>query len=117
MASISHPATFPYYFDQSGFSLTTEDPVLISEMETGPRKKRLRYTATVEKVSGQMTMTTTERNNLYDFYKNLTSFGVSAFKWIHPITQASCEMRFVAPPSFSPKGLDWVASLDLEILP
>lgn len=115
----SWPAGLPQNFDTDSYSETRQDGVVRTPMENGPDKVRLRFTSTVERVTGTVTVVGSDVETFWTFYETDTLYGSVAFDWTHPRTGAATSFRFVSPPSVSPApgGVHFVISLDLEILP
>ncbi len=114
----SWPSTLPQYVDQDGYSQTTKNPLLRTEMDAGPAKVRLRYTAVPEEFSITLTMNKTQLETFVTtFFKNTISYGADVFTWKHPVTQANANCRFTSMYTIAPHGLDFKVSFSMEILP
>lgn len=117
MAGPNWPGTLPQSIEESGYSESLGDGLLRSKMDVGPAKVRRRFTATVEKVKGTMTMSSTQWTALRTFYYTTLAGGSLAMTFAHPSTGASVQCRFVTPPSAAARSPYVVVTLDLEVLP
>lgn len=111
------PSTLPQYVDQDGYNQTIQNPVLSTDMDAGPVKKRLRYTFVPEQFSITLTMTKAQFETFVTFFKSTIHFGADVFSWNHPVTQAVANCRFTSVYSAVPHGLDFKVSISMEILP
>lgn len=112
------PATLPQRLNRSNFSYTPEDGVIRTRMEQGPVKMRPRFTATTTVVTGTIVVDRTQYQTLDTFYRTTTSYGVTPFDWVDPITEAPCRYRFLAPPLPSaPQGDELMVTVQLEQQP
>ena len=66
-----------------------------TEMDAGPPKARRRYTAGIRMVRGTIRVTKAQRATLDTFWVTTLEGGTLAFEWIHPITLATANFRFV----------------------
>lgn len=107
----------PQYVDDIGFAESAKDPVIRTDMDTGPAKQRLRYTAVVEQYTITMTLTKTERANFLTFYKGNLAYGSQEFNWIHPVTHENCICRFTSTYTLTPMGLGFQLTINMEVLP
>lgn len=112
------PTELQQYLLADGFSLTPQDNVITTDMETGVPKKRRRFTKTKDDVSGSIHLPYDKYDVLDTFYKVTTASGVIPFDVTHPITKAPAKARFAAPPTYTPiGGIMFTVSLKWEILP
>ena len=112
------PATLPTTLSENGFSETPPDSLIRSSMSVGPAKVRQRTTSGVRTISGMMVLTSTQTGTLDTFYVTTLAGGSLTFNFDHPRTSVTEEMRFTAPPTYTPLGGDyWQADLSWEILP
>lgn len=117
------PGTLPQSFLVDGFSLTKQKGADNNQTDVGPTISRQRFTATSRFFTGRMFMTPTQFATLESFYRDTLFQGSTAFTWVHPLTNAVCQMRFdlskeddyaieeVVTP------LKWRIVVSLEILP
>jgi len=117
MTVAAWPVTIPDTLLRSGYSQSCANVSIRTEMDVGPAKVRRRATAGVQPVQGQIELTTAQLGYLRTFYNTTLLGGSLRFSWKDPITEASAELRFVEPPSWTAIGIDWQVSLKLEILP
>lgn len=108
----------PQFVDQDGYAQTTQDPLLRTDMDAGPMKVRLRYTAVPEQFNITLTLTKTQLGYFVTtFFKNTLGYGAEAFAWKHPVTQANASCRFTSMYSIAPHGIDFKVTISMEILP
>jgi hypothetical protein len=120
---VSWPSTLPAYVSQSSFAETIQDPVIRTDMDAGPMKMRLRFTAVPEKYSISMELTKEERAIFIAFYKDDLNYGVDEFIWYHPVdvdefgARVACYCRFTSVYQFAPNDHEFTMSIDMEVLP
>jgi hypothetical protein len=110
------PSTLPQYVEQDSFSETIRNPVVSTEMDAGPKKYRLRYTAVPEMFTISMVLTSAERLIFLAFYKVNLHYGVDEFTWVHPVSQETATCRFTGLYNIVPNGLDFTMSIEMEIV-
>ena len=67
----------PQFVDQDGYFQTTQDPLLRTDMDAGPMKVRLRYTAVPEQFTIVLTLTKAQLEYFVTtFFKNTLGYGV-----------------------------------------
>lgn len=112
------PLTLPQYVDQDGYTQTITNPLLRTDMEAGPAKVRLRYTAVPEEFNISLVMTKTQFEAFVTFFKRDIHYGADIFTWKHPVTgDISDNCRFTSMYNASPHGLDFKVTISMEILP
>ena len=111
------PGTLPDYVLRDGYDESAQDGNIRTPMEQGPAKVRRRFTAIVRNVNAVVSLTTAQTVILDSFYDTDLAFGSLPFTWVHPRTQATVSFRFVKRHTFKPDGSQWLAALQLEILP
>jgi hypothetical protein len=117
VASITWPEGLPITLKTSGLNASYKDPVVRTEMDAGPVKARLRYTAAPKTVSGAITITEQQRDILEYFYTVVTGFGANRFNMTDPQTLEVAEFRFTGPPNENGNdGGLWEISISLERL-
>lgn len=63
-------------------------------------------------------LTRAQVETLDSFYLNDLQGGALRIDWTHPRTQAAVQYRFITGPRYAPQSqTDWLAHLQLEILP
>jgi hypothetical protein len=119
MASVSWPLSLPQFVLAAGYGESPPNTVIRTEMSAGPAKVRRRSTAGVRPIACQVRLSHAQRAILDAFFVDDTKSGSLAFDWLHPITRAPVEARFVEPPAYSVSGssVHVIAALSLEILP
>jgi len=119
----SWPSTLPEYVSQASFSETIQDPVIRTDMDAGPKKARLRFTAVPEQYTISMTLTKEERAIFVAFFKDDLNYGVDEFSWYHPIdvdefgARVPCYCRFTGPYQFTPQDHVFMLGINMEVLP
>lgn len=107
----------PQFVDQDGYTQTSKNPLIRTEMEAGPAKVRLRYTAIPEEFNISLTLTKTQFESFITFFKRDIHYGADVFTWRHPVTQAISNCRFTGMYNAVPHGLDFKVTIPMEILP
>lgn len=107
----------PQYVDQDGYTQTSKNPLIRTEMEAGPAKVRLRYTAVPEEFNISLTLTKIQLGYFITFFKETIHYGADTFLWRHPVTQAISNCRFTGMYSAAPHGIDFKVTISMEILP
>ena len=116
------PATWPSQLQQKlnedGFSYNIGPTVVRTEMDIGPAKVRRRFTKSVDTLTAIINLTVSEYSVFTYFYDTTLNGGSTTFNFLHPITGATIEARFVSDPSIRSIGGDkFQASMEWEILP
>lgn len=112
------PDTLPQYVDQDGYTQTIKNPLIRTDMEAGPAKVRLRYTAIPEEFNISLVMTKTQFVDTFiTFFKRDIHYGADIFTWRHPVTRGLSNCRFTSMYSAVPHGLDFKVTISMEILP
>jgi len=89
--------------------------VLRTSVDKGPAKTRKRTTANTRPISFMLNLLPADVTTLDDFYNANCAIP---FDYIHPRTGAACSAKFVELPQYSEReGVDYTASISLEILP
>lgn len=101
-----------------GASGTLPDVILRTPMDAGPAKQRRRFTAGPEPFKGHIKVTDAQFATFSTFYNTTLLGGSLRFSWTHPKTDAACEMRFTAAPTWSVIEPDCTRiEMSLEVLP
>ncbi len=117
MATYDWPSNLPQELLQNGFNNSFPNTLVRTQMDEGPDKVRRWGTAAIEPVKGQLILDFDEYGYLRTFYDTTLDGGAEKFNWVHPITKVAVEFRFVLPPVITSIGIQFLASLDLEITP
>jgi hypothetical protein len=80
--ALLYPATLPQTSQWKPYGEDTQDNVLETEMDQGPAKKRLLFTAVSKFYTINLQLTSAEYDILESFYESDTSFGTLPFEWI-----------------------------------
>lgn len=117
MTDVDWPATLPQYFQQSGYNEGNVDNVIETKMTTGPSKARPKSTEALLPVSGNMLMTTTQKNTFDTFYKTDIAFGALPFNFPDPANNLSTVEARLKSRTFTPvSGNAWSLKLSLEFI-
>ncbi len=118
MASIDWPSSLPQTLRLDGLKTKDQEATVRTDMDTGPAKVRLRFTAASEDVSGSLLLTADELAILQTFFRTTVKRGTLRFNMIHPVTLLTKEFRFKSSPDTAPSGDgNFIASLSLEAMP
>ena len=96
MATITWPLPLTQSFLVNSFNEDGPDHIIRSAMDTGPHKKRRRYTARVQPLTGSMLMTLTEYANFKDFFKTSIQDGALTFEMPDDVDGGTMEVKFRA---------------------
>ena len=114
----SWPAGLPQGLEIDEFDETFADTSIETAMETGPPKKRSRFTAGVQPVAGRQLLTKAQVATLKTFYDSTTKFGSLSFDWVHPRTGSAATLRFASPPKIQVLGPDaWHTKMSFKVMP
>lgn len=111
------PSGLPDELLQPGYSQSSPDTALKTEMEVGPAKVRRRATAQPYPVKGILKLTESELGTLRTFYETTLIGGSLRFSHKDPVSLTAKELRFTAPPSWTMSNGFYVVQLEFEILP
>ena len=111
------PSGLPDELLQSGYSQSSPDTTLKTEMEVGPAKIRRRSTAQTYPVKGTMKLTEAQLGTLRTFYETTLLGGSLRFSHKDPVSLTAKEFRFTAPPSWTMSNGFYVVQLEFEVLP
>lgn len=117
MATISYPSTLPQYVNQAGFSHSPENPVISTDTDIGPKKRRLRYTAVPEYFSGTLRLTEEQYAIFRTFWKDTLVYGALEFNWVHPLDRIPVEVRMTDSYKAVPVGIEWDVTISFEVMP
>jgi hypothetical protein len=93
MTSVSYPPGLPA-IRASGFQSQYQDPVIRTQMDAGPVKQRLRYTAVPKRFTGSIVVDEGEREIFEAWFTVTLGFGVLRFVMENPETLEPGEFRF-----------------------
>lgn len=116
------PVGVPATFEQDGYSFSSQNGALRSDMDIGPAKVRRRFTATVERHSGDIVMTKAQFNTWKTWFNSTIGQGALDFNFTHPLDGTAIVARIVTkdpPYTAAPDGQTAYIrlSLELEVLP
>lgn len=118
-------ATFPSslfpLIDADNYASAEGYPVIRTEMDTGPPKRRRRFTAAVRRRRLSMLCDETERETFRTFYRVDCFQGAGTFQMQDPEFAATkiITFGFASAPTIDAveQGLYWRITLDLEEMP
>jgi hypothetical protein len=112
-----YPNTLPEP-DVQGFEESPAiDPTLRSEMESGKRITRSRFTKIPKKWRFQYTQLSNDNKNTLKSFEESVSYGSDSFDWTHPIDDESHSVRFAEPVKYVLSDSDnreWDVTVILE---
>jgi hypothetical protein len=101
----------------SGFSAQYKDPVIRTQMDAGPAKQRLRYTATTKQFTGSVVCNEEERAIFEDWFVRTLGYGTLRFIMRNPETGDMEEFRFAKAYSETETDGHFEIAVSLERLP
>ena len=119
-SNIDWPAQLPQELSQSGYQEGLASNIIRSQVDSGPEKRRKRFTAATRPLQGQMQMTRAQLNTLETFFNETVNYGANAFDFPKPGFEDGSTycVAFRAPPNWINVGGDvYRVSLDFEIQP
>ncbi|NNG04360.1 MAG: hypothetical protein HKM95_09700 [Inquilinus sp.] len=112
------PAALPQDVLIAGYSEEVPETTIRTQMDAGPAKVRRRFSAGVRKFAVTVALTRAQVQILDDFYLTDLQGGALRFDWTHPRTLAAVQFRFLTAPRYASQSqIDWLAQLQLEVLP
>jgi hypothetical protein len=115
MTDITYPANLPG-IRASGFQSQYQDPVIRTQMDAGPVKQRLRYTAAPKKFTVTIILNEDEREIFDYWFTSTLGFGTLRFVMRNPQTLTLEEFRFTGVYSERETDGFFEVSLPLERL-
>lgn len=100
---------------EEGFGKTT----LFSQMDTGPQKRRRRFTAAPKPLTIEKVFTGAELDIFIDFFETDLNGGATEFTFTHPRKGTTVTVAFTKEPDPAKRvGIDtYSVTLELEIQP
>lgn len=112
------PSALPCRFTAYSQDYEAADNLIRSDMSIGPAKVRRRSTSAVAKLSGDMVMTSAQRDEFFAFVQDDIVSGALPFTFKNPHGTNDILVRYVPPYRVKRFGAGkWVISMQLEILP
>ena len=112
MTAIRYPDELPG-IRAGGLHSQYQDPVLRTQMDAGPVKQRLRYTAAPKKFTGTIIVDESERELFEAWFTETIAFGTLRFVMQNPQTLEAEEFRFTA--AYSETEADGLFELSLPL--
>jgi hypothetical protein len=112
MTALRYPDSLPAV-RSSGFQSGYQDPVVRTQMDAGPVKQRLRYTAAPKKFTVTIVVDEAERAIFEAWHKETLGFGALRFAMENPQTRELEEFRFTA--MYGETELDGLFELSLPL--
>lgn len=112
MTTIQYPDSLPE-IRASGFQSSYQDPVIRTQMDAGPAKQRLRYTAAPKKFSCSLAVNESEREIFEAWFVETLGFGALRFVMRNPQTLQPEEFRFAG--AYSEAEADGLFELSLSL--
>jgi hypothetical protein len=116
MTNIVFPENLPPV-RASGFSAHYKDPVIRTQMDAGPVKQRLRYTAVPKLFNGSVVVDEEERKIFETWFVQTLGYGTLRFVMRNPETGVPEEFRFTKVYTETELEGHFELSLPLERLP
>jgi hypothetical protein len=111
--TFSYPYRLPV-IRAPGFSSKYKNPVIRTQMDAGPDKQRLRYTAVPKLFTGTAIMSDEDLDVFEGWFVNTIGYGVLRFSMPDPRTGSVREFRFTDMYGESESNGLWEISLPLE---
>lgn len=98
------PSGFQDRLNVESFQFAIGDTLIRSEMETGPKKVRRRFTKAIDKFSCSMTLTRSQYATFRNFYDVTLNAGSLPFTYKHPLTDVNTDFIFSKTPTLTMLG-------------
>jgi hypothetical protein len=112
MTNIRYPDGLPAV-RASGFQAQYQDPVIRTQMDAGPVKQRLRYTAVPKRYTASIVVDEAEREIFEAWFVETMGFGALRFVMQNPQTLNLEEFRFTG--MYSETEIDGLFELSLPL--
>lgn len=112
MTAITYPGSLPV-IRASGFQSEYQDPVIRTQMDAGPVKQRLRYTAAPKTFTASIVVDEAEREIFEAWFTETLAFGTLRFVMENPQTLDPEEFRFTG--AYSETEIDGLFELSLPL--
>jgi hypothetical protein len=116
MTSITYPDSLPA-IRAAGFQSQYRDPVIRTQMDAGPVKQRLRYTAAPKQFTGTIVVDESGREIFEAWFTETLGFGTLRFAMQNPQTLGLEEFRFTGVYSETEADGLYELSLPMERMP
>lgn len=117
MTSLIWPAALPIP-KLNGLEAEYQKAFIRTDMDAGPAKQRLRYTAVPKQFTAVITVTEAKRELFDSFFTSTLSYGTLRFVMKNPQTLATEEFRFTDTYKEKENGAGlWDITMPLERLP
>lgn len=98
------PSALQDVLNQAGFSLKIGETAIRSDVDIGPVKVRRRFTQGIDQITGTIYLNKDDYATFRTFFDTTLNGGVNTFNYVHPLTEATAEFRFVNPPTIATLG-------------
>ena len=113
MTTVSYPPALPE-IRASGLQSRFQNPVIRTQMDAGPAKQRLRYTAAPKKFTASIVADEEEREIFEAWFTETLGFGTLRFTMRNPQTLETEEFRFTDVYSEAETDGRFTISMPLE---
>lgn len=90
----------PINFEYNSFNETQQDGSVETNMDTGPSKKRRRFTSVTEAYGGSMTMDSSQKAAFKTFFQSILKQGSLTFNFPNPVSTGTIEVRLIGTPKY-----------------
>lgn len=112
------PTSLQQFFSEENFGFTIGDTTVVSDNDIGPKKRRRRFSRSVDRMTASIFLTTAQYSVFRSFFDTTLAGGVLAFEFPHPITGVLTEFKFEPEPQIvSLGGGQFRVSFTLEVQP
>ena len=101
---VTWPSTLQALLNESNFNMEFGAVTIISDMETGPPKRRNRFTKGIDRFSTQIWIKKSDYPTFELFFKTSLNHGINSFGYNHPISGVPTEFKIVGTPRVSTVG-------------
>lgn len=95
MSSIPWPSSLPCALSGT-LKNNASDPWVSDKAETGPSRRRARFTRSLGRFDFMLSLSLDQMNELATFYEVTLTNGLQAFSWTHPTRKKTYVVQFSA---------------------
>jgi hypothetical protein len=112
------PTSLQQFFSEEGFGLTIGNTTIVSDNDIGPKKRRRRFSRSIDRMTASIFLTTAQYNTFRTFFDTTLAGGVLPFEFLHPVTGVLTDFKFEPEPQVvSLGGGQYRVSFSLEVQP